>query len=41
MLYLCAQDARAKVLAIAAQLLGLSEASGLRMLDGQRLSQQV
>jgi aerobic carbon-monoxide dehydrogenase large subunit len=34
-LYLCAQDARAKVLAIAAQLLGLREASGLRMVDGR------
>ena len=34
-LYLCAQDARAKVLAIAAQLLGLGEASGLRMVDGR------
>lgn len=33
-LYLCAQDARAKVLAIAAGMLGLSGASGLRMLDG-------
>jgi len=34
-LFLCAQDARAKVLAIAARLLGLSEASGLRMVDGR------
>jgi len=34
-LYLCAQDAQAKVLAIAAQLLGLSEASGLRMVDSR------
>jgi carbon-monoxide dehydrogenase large subunit len=34
-LYLCAQDARAKVLAIAAQLLGLGDASGLRMVDGR------
>lgn len=34
-LYLCAQDARAKVLAIAARLLGLGEASGLRMVDGR------
>lgn len=34
-LYLCAQDARAKVLAIAAQLLGVGEPSGLRMIDGR------
>jgi carbon-monoxide dehydrogenase large subunit len=34
-LYLCAQDARAKVLAIAAKLIGLTEASGLRMVDGR------
>ena len=34
-LYLCAQDARAKVLTIAAKLIGLTEASGLRMVDGR------
>jgi carbon-monoxide dehydrogenase large subunit len=34
-LYLCAQDARAKVLAIAARRLGLADASGLRMVDGR------
>lgn len=34
-LYLCAQEARAKVLAIAAKLLGLGESSGLRMVDGR------
>jgi aerobic carbon-monoxide dehydrogenase large subunit len=34
-LYLCACDARAKVLAIAAQGLGLADASSLRMVDGR------
>ncbi|HEY5634183.1 MAG TPA: xanthine dehydrogenase family protein molybdopterin-binding subunit [Burkholderiaceae bacterium] len=34
-LYLCAQDAQAKVLAIAARLLGLADASGLRMVDAR------
>ncbi len=34
-LYLCAQDARAKVLAIAAKLLGLTDSSDLRMVDGR------
>jgi carbon-monoxide dehydrogenase large subunit len=34
-LYLCALDARAKLLAIAAKLLGLSDASALRMIDGR------
>jgi len=34
-LYLCALDARAKVLAIAARKLGLADASGLRMVDGR------
>lgn len=34
-LYLCAQDARAKVLAIAAHRLGLADATGLRMVDGR------
>jgi carbon-monoxide dehydrogenase large subunit len=33
-LYLCALDARAKVLAIAAALLGQAEAGGLRLVDG-------
>jgi carbon-monoxide dehydrogenase large subunit len=34
-LYLCAQEAQAKVLAIAARLLGLAAASGLRLIDGR------
>lgn len=34
-LYLCAQDARARVLAIAAHRLGLADATGLRMVDGR------
>jgi carbon-monoxide dehydrogenase large subunit len=34
-LYLCAQDARAKVLAIAARRLGRSDATGLRLVDGR------
>jgi carbon-monoxide dehydrogenase large subunit len=34
-LYLCAQEAQAKVLAIAAKLLGLRDATGLRMVDGR------
>lgn len=34
-LFLCARDAQAKVLAIAARLLGLSSAEGLRMVDGR------
>jgi aerobic carbon-monoxide dehydrogenase large subunit len=34
-LYLCAQDARTKVLAIAAHRLGLADAAGLRMVDGR------
>jgi carbon-monoxide dehydrogenase large subunit len=34
-LYLCAQEARAKVLAIAARQLGLSDATSLRMRDGR------
>lgn len=33
-LYLCAQDARAKVLAIAAHVLGLPDGAGLRLMDG-------
>ena len=39
-LYLCALDARARVLAIAAHRLGLSATEGLRMVDG-RVQQQV
>jgi carbon-monoxide dehydrogenase large subunit len=34
-LYLCAQDARAKVLAIAAKMLGTPEVASLRMVDGR------
>jgi aerobic carbon-monoxide dehydrogenase large subunit len=34
-LYLCAQEARAKVLAIAAKKLGLADSSMLRLLDGR------
>jgi carbon-monoxide dehydrogenase large subunit len=34
-LYLCARDAQAKVLAIAAKLLGVPDATGLRMRDGR------
>ncbi len=34
-LYRCAQEARAKVLAIGAKLLGLDDSQALRMLDGQ------
>lgn len=34
-LYLCAQEARAKVLAIAAKKLGLADSQALRMLDGR------